>query len=130
MHKTYILLFAALVLLLTAGCTDEAKIDKVKATVIPNCKGQTMQDLASGLLETPAWGLEKNPDGKKSVTLNGTIVGDKLPAWVKEQKLMNITFRFPLDPKTGEFNPKTLDGFPSLTTPEGVFQAYKAFVCE
>ncbi len=121
---------AALLLLFVAGCTDEAKIDRVKKTLVPDCKGKTMQDLALGLLEGPVWGLEKNPDGRKSATLRGTIAGDKLPAWVKEQKMMDITFRFPLDPKTDAFDPKSLGGFPSLTQPEGIFQAYTVFACE
>jgi len=115
--------------LFTAGC-DQFKIDRVKQTVVPDCKGKTMQDLASGLLQDPAWDLEKTPDGKKSVTLKGTLVGDKLPGWVKEQNMMEITFRFPLDPKSETFDPKTLGGFPSLTAPEGVFQTYKLLVCE
>jgi|GEM_PF-5529607 len=128
-HKLFLPLLAAC-LLFTAGCGDQSKIDQVKQTVLPDCKGKTMQDLASGLLQDPVWGLEKAPDGKKSVTLKGTLAGDKLPGWVKEQKLMDITFRFPLDPKSETFDPGTLDGFPSLTAPEGIFQAYKMLVCE
>lgn len=130
MYTPRFLLFALCFLLLAAGCSDEAKISKVQQTVIPDCRGKTMQDLAAGLLEAPVWGLEKTSDGKKVVTLKGTIAGDKLPAWVKEQKLMDITFRFPLDSKTEEFNPESLGGFPSLTAPEGIFQAYKVLVCE
>lgn len=130
MRNTCILLFTAFALLFTAGCTDEAKIEAVQKTVIPDCKGKTMQDLASGLLETPVWGIEKSSDGKQNITLSGAVAGGALPDWVKEQKLMNITFRFPLDPKTDEFNPESLGGFPSLTTPEGIFQAYTVFICE
>lgn len=130
MYKTLITLFTVSLLLFSAGCTDESKINKTRQTVIPNCGGKTMQDLATGLLENPIWGIEETPGGNKNVTLKGTLVGDILPGWVKEQKLMDITFRFALDPKTGEFDPNTLGGFPSLTSPEGVFQAYKVLVCE
>ena len=128
MNKRLIILFA--LCCLSAGCTDEAKIDKVKETVIPSCGGKTMQGLTSELLETPMWALVEKPDGEKAVTVKGTLVGDKLPAWVKDQKLMDITFTFPLDPKTDAYDPKALDGFPSLTEPEGILQAYKALVCE
>lgn len=129
MKRALLLLFCLAALALTAGCGEESKINGVKTTVIPNCGGKTMQDLASGLLQNPVWAYEKSAEGKASVTLKGTIIGDKLPDWVKEQKLMDITFRFALDPKTGAFNPADLDGFPSLTAPEGVFQAYKTLVC-
>lgn len=131
MNKHIILLLLIIaVIMLTAGCNDEAKITKVQQTVIPNCQGKTMQDLASGLLETPVWSLVKDTNGAKRVTLSGTIIGDKLPAWMKDQKLMDITFSFALDPKTETFDPASLDGFPSLSSPEGVFQAYKIIVCQ
>lgn len=127
--KRILFLMALGLLLCSAGCTDESKINGVKKTVVQNCGGKTMQDLASGLLQNPVWGIEKGKDGKEAVTLKGTVAGDKLPDWVKEQKLMDATFRFPLDPKTDAFDPAGLEGFPSLTAPEGVFQAYKALVC-
>ena len=112
-----------------AGCaTDEAKIDDVKKVVLPGCKGKTLLGLTSELLQNPQWGLVK-ADGREAVTVKGTLAGDKLPAWIKEQKLMDITFRFPLDPKSGAYDPSALDGFPSLTSPEGVLQAYKALAC-
>lgn len=123
------LLVLSFSLLLAAGCTDQSKIDKVKKAVVPNCSGKTMDDLGSSLLQDPVWGLEKDAAGTPVVTLQGTVAGDKLPMWVKEQNLLNVTFRFPLDAKTGEFDPTTLDGFPSMTTPEGIFQTYKLFVC-
>lgn len=118
-----------LCVLALCACTEQAKIDEVKQTAVPNCKGKTMQDLASGLLQNPTWGYRKEADGKKYVTVNGTIAGESLPGWVKEQKLMDITFSFPLDPKTGKYNPAALDGFPSLNTPEGVLQTYKLLTC-
>lgn len=130
MKKIAVLFLCLFFLLPATGCaSDEAKIEGVKKTVVPNCGGKTMQDLATGLLQNPLWGLEKASDGKETVTLKGTIVGDKLPDWVKQQKLMDITFRFGLDPKTDAFDPSALDGFPSFTAPEGVFQAYKVLVC-
>lgn len=116
-------------LLFVAGCTDEAKIESVQKTVIPRCKGKTVQDLIAELLEAPAWGIVSASNGQQSVTVKGTLAGDKLPAWVKEQKLMDITFQFPLDPKTDSYDPSALDGFPSLAAPEGVLQAYKTLVC-
>ena len=126
------LLFAACILLglfVLTGCGEESKIDGVKKTVINNCQGKTMDDLAAGLLQNPVWGYEKHEGGKQFVTVNGTIAGDKLPGWIKEQKRMDITFRFALDPKTDKYNPADLEGFPSLSTPEGVLQAYKTLVC-
>ncbi len=128
MKKIIFILAALLPLTFSLGCTEQSKIDAVKKTQIPNCKGKTMQDLAAGLLQNPKWGYEEK-GGKKFVTVNGTLAGDALPAWVREQKLMDINFRFALDPKTEAFNPSDLDGFPSLTTPEGVFQAYKTLTC-
>lgn len=116
-------------LLAAAGCGEQGKIDGVKKTVVPNCKGKTMENLASGLLQNPAWGYQETKDGKKFVTVNGTIAGDSLPGWVKSQKILDTTFRFSLDPKTDKFDPATLEGMPSLTSPEGIFQAYKALTC-
>ena len=116
-------------LFVLAGCGEESKIEGVKKTVVANCQGKTMEDLTTGLLQNPIWGFEKQADGKQFVTVNGTIAGDRLPGWVKEQKLMDITFRFALDPKTDKYNPADLDGFPSLSTPEGVLQAYKTLTC-
>jgi hypothetical protein len=113
-----------------AGCAkDEAKIDNVKKTVLPGCGGKTLLALTSELLQNPQWGMAKAPDGRETVTVKGTLAGDKLPAWVKEQKLMDITFSFPLDPKSGAYDPSALDGFPSLTSPEGILQAYKVLAC-
>lgn len=127
------ILLPALLLALCLGlaaCTEQSKIDNVKQTVIPNCNATTVEGLVTGMLQNPVWAFEKSADGKQAVTVKGTIAGDSLPAWVKEQKLMDITFRFELDPKTDKYDPARLDGFPSLTTPEGVLQAYKVFVCK
>ena len=125
-----LLVTLAICTVMTAGCTDEAKITKVKETVIPDCNGRTLQDLTAGILEAPVWGLEKTTDGNTFVTVNGTLVGDKLPQWVKDQKMLDIRFRFPLDPKTDAWDPAALNGFPSLTEPEGVLQAYKTITCQ
>lgn len=122
-------LLALLSLLLFSGCSEQAKIERVQKTALPDCKGMTMQTLTADILQDPLWGLEKTSDGKEVVTVRGTLAGEKLPAWVKEQKLMDITFRFPLDPKTGAYDPSALGGFPSLNAPEGILQAYKALVC-
>lgn len=119
-------------LLLLAGCGEEAKIKSVQSTVIPNCGGKTMQDLTASLLEKPVWAYVKENDGKRFVTVNGTIAGDKLPGWVRDQKIMDVSLRFGLDPKTDKYNPAELDGFPSLTSlssPEGILQAYKTLIC-
>ena len=130
MGKKLLTVFVFCVALLTlAACGEQGKIDGVKKTVIPNCQGKTMETLAAGLLQNPVWGYEETTDGKKFVTVNGTVAGDSLPGWVKSQKIMDTTFRFALDPKTDKFDPKTLDGLPSLTSPEGIFQAYKALTC-
>jgi hypothetical protein len=124
------LAFPLIALCCLSGCaTDDAKIDSVKKTVLPRCKGKTLLDLTSDLLQNPQWGMVKASDGRQSVTVKGTLVGDKMPAWVKEQKLMEITFSFPLDPKTDSYDPSALDGFPSMTAPEGVLQAYKILAC-
>lgn len=129
MNKLSFIAIALFSLLLLAACGEESKIRNVQTTVVPNCGGKTMQDLTSTLLQKPVWGFEKQKDGKEFVTVNGTIAGDQLPAWVREQKLMDVTFRFGLDPKTDKYNPADLDGFPSLSTPEGILQAYKAIIC-
>ena len=112
-----------------AGCTDEAKIERVQKTVIPDCKGKTIRDLTSEMLQNPEWGIVTTVNGRQSVTVRGILAGDKMPAWVRQQKLMQITFSFPLDPKTDSFDPSSLDGFPSLTEPEGVLQAYRILSC-
>lgn len=125
-----VLFLLLLCLLLTAGCTEESKIQSVKETVIPECGGKNIQDLTGSLLQGPVWAFTKSNDGKETVTVKGTIAGESLPAWVKDQKLMDITFSFPLDPKSGKYDPALLEGFPSLSTPEGVLQAYKVFVCK
>ena len=122
-------LAVCVLLLAVSGCGEQGKIDAVKKTVIPNCKGKTMENLAAGLLQNPVWGYEEAGGGKKFVTVNGTVAGESLPGWVKSQKIMDTTFRFALDPKTDKFDPSTLDGLPSLTSPEGIFQAYKALTC-
>ena len=122
-------LAVCVLLLAVSGCGEQGKIDAVKKTVIPNCKGKTMENLAAGVLQNPVWGYEETSGGKKFVTVNGTVAGDSLPGWVKSQKIMDTTFRFALDPKTDKFDPSTLDGLPSLTSPEGIFQAYKALTC-
>ncbi|MDR1489339.1 MAG: hypothetical protein LBS65_02460 [Desulfovibrio sp.] len=129
MKTRNLLLFVYLPLLLLAGCSEEAKIDSVKKTAVNNCKGKTMQDLASGLLQNPVWGFKKAADGREFVTLGGTVAGDKVPAWIKDKKVLDISFSFALDAKSGKFDPGSLDGFPSLTSPEGIFQGYKAIVC-
>lgn len=130
MKKHILTSLALCLLLLVGGCGEQSKIDGVKKTVIPNCQGKTMEELTSGLLQNPTWGFEKANDGKQFVTVNGTIAGDKLPGWVKEQKLMDITFRFALDPKTDKYDPAALEGFPSFTSPEGILQAYKTIMCK
>lgn len=122
-------LAACALLLAVSGCGEQGKIDAVKRTVIPDCKGKTMENLAAGLLQNPVWGYEETSAGKKFVTVNGTVAGDSLPGWIKSQKIMDTTFRFALDPKTDKFDPSTLDGLPSLTSPEGIFQAYKVLAC-
>ena len=122
-------LAVCVLLLAVSGCGEQGKIDAVKKTVIPNCKGKTMENLAAGVLQNPVWGYEETSGGKKFVTVNGTVAGESLPGWVKSQKIMDTTFRFALDPKTDKFDPSTLDGLPSLTSPEGIFQAYKALTC-
>lgn len=122
-------LAVGVLLLAVSGCGEQGKIDAVKQTVIPDCNGKTMQDLAAGLLQNPVWGYEETTGGKKFVTVNGTLAGDSLPEWVKSQKILKTTFRFGLDPKTDKFDPKSLDGMPFLTSPEGIFQAYKALTC-
>ena len=129
MNKHFGLYFLLLAMLTLSGCGEESKIKGVQSTELPDCKGKTMQDLASSLLENPVWGFEKQPDGSQFVTVNGTIAGDKVPAWVREQKLLDVSFRFALDPKTDKFNPADLDGFPSLSTTQGIIQAYKAVIC-
>jgi hypothetical protein len=129
-RTTTILITAALLALFAAGCGEQGKIDSVKNTVIGNCSGKTVQALVSGLLQNPVWSFKKEQDGKEFVLVSGTLAGDTLPAWVKEQKMLDITFRFALDPKTDKFDPAFLDAFPSLTSPEGVLQAYKALICK
>jgi len=130
MNKIALACLCLFFLLAGMGCaSDESKIEGVKKTVVPDCGGTTMQELAGGLLQNPQWGIEKASDGKEAVTLKGTVIGDKLPDWVKQQKLMDITFRFGLDPKTGKYDPAALEGFPSLSAPEGVLQAYKVLIC-
>ncbi|MDL2279161.1 hypothetical protein LJC15_00660 [Desulfovibrio sp. OttesenSCG-928-G11] len=121
------LLFAALGL---SACGEESKINGVKQAALNNCQGKTMQDLVGGLLQNPVWSFEKGADGKEVVSVRGVVAGDSLPDWVREQKLMDITFRFPLDPKSGSYDPAALDGFPSISSPEGVLQAYKVFACQ
>ncbi|MDR0826754.1 MAG: hypothetical protein LBN33_02595 [Desulfovibrio sp.] len=115
-------------LLLTA-CGEEGKIENLKKTAVNNCSGKTMQDLAAGLLKNPVWALKKEADGKEIVTLSGTMDVEMLPAWVKDQKMLDITFNFALDPKTHKFDPASLDGFPSPSR-EGIFQGYKVFICK
>ena len=128
-NKLLTAILLCVLFLLVSGCGEQGKIDGVKKTVIPNCKGKTMDDLAAGLLQNPVWGFEKTGDGKKFVTVNGTVAGDSLPDWIRSQKVMDMTFRFSLDPKTDAFDPATLDGLPLLTRPEGIFQAYKSLTC-
>jgi hypothetical protein len=127
--KLRIAMLAGCAALMLAACGEQSKIDAVKKTVIPNCEGKTMEALAAGLLQNPVWGYEKAANGRKFVTVNGTVAGDSLPAWVKSQKILDATFRFALDPATDAFDPKSLDGLPSLTAPEGIFQVYKAMTC-
>jgi hypothetical protein len=130
MEKKLLTAILLCVLLLpVSGCGEQGKIDAVKKTVIPNCKGKTMGDLAAGVLQNPVWGYEKTGNGKQFVTVSGTVVGDSLPAWIRSQKIMDTTFRFALDPKTDEFDPATLDGLPALVRPEGIFQAYMSLTC-
>ena len=121
MNKLFILLVTVFVALTVAGCGDETKIKQVKETVIPGCAGKTTQELVGGLLQNPVWGVEVREDGKKFVTVNGTMLGEKLPLWVKEQKFMDSTFRFPLDPKNETFDPSSLDG---------ILNTYRLVVCE
>ncbi|MDR2669897.1 MAG: hypothetical protein LBC14_08105 [Desulfovibrio sp.] len=130
MRTTATFITAVVLLLFAAGCGEQGKIDSVKNTVAGNCSGKTVQGLVSGLLQNPVWSFKKEQDGKEFVLVSGTLAGDTLPAWVKEQKMLDITFRFALDPKTDKFDPAFLDAFPSLTSPEGVLQAYKALVCK
>ena len=130
MRYLIMLLCCALPLLFAAGCaTDESKIDGVKKTVIPDCKGKTMNDLVNGLLQEPSWGIDKAQDGKESVTVRGTLYGDKLPDWVRQQKIVNLTFTFPLDAKTHAYDTSRLDGFPSFA-PEGLLQVQRIMICE
>ncbi|MDR1947469.1 MAG: hypothetical protein LBQ51_09950 [Desulfovibrio sp.] len=129
MNKATTMLLSAILSLSAAGCGEQSKIDSVKKTVVADCSGKTMQDLAAGLLQNPVWTFKKEQDGKEFVLVAGTLAGDTLPAWVKEQKILDITFRFALDPKTDKFDPAFLDSFPSLTAPEGIFQAYKVLIC-
>lgn len=124
-----ILALAALLLpLLLCACGEESKIKAVQETPLNNCKGKKVQDLVTGLLQNPVWTFEKGSG--EAVAVRGVIAGDSLPDWVREQKLMDITFRFPLNPENGKYDPAALDGFPSLGSPEGVLQAYKVFVCK
>ena len=116
-------------LLLLASCGEEAKIKSVQATQLKDCKGKTVQDMTSALLQKPVWGFEKAKDGKGFVTVNGTLAGDTLPDWITQQKIMDIKFRFALDPKTEKFNPDSLEGIPSISAPEGILQAYKVLFC-
>lgn len=134
MRKVLFSLCMLSALLCLSGCEDpvkkdQASIDKVKQTVIPDCDGRTLDDLVDGLLQNPVWTLEKKDDKVDAVLLSGTLMGDALPQWMKDQKLMDITFRLPVDPN-GMYDPKALSGFPSLTTPEGVLQAYRIVRCE
>lgn len=134
MRRCVTTIIVSAMFLFLLGCEDQAKkdqtaLDKVKQTVIPNCDGRTMNDLAAGLLQNPVWGLEKKNEVAMAATLSGTIMGDALPEWMKEQKMMDITFRLPFD-ATGSFDPKSLEGFPSLTSPEGVLQAYRLVICQ
>lgn len=130
MKKSIILCALLLAALGLCACGEEAKINSVKQTALSDCKGKTMQDLVGGLLQNPVWSFEKSADGKEVVSVRGVIAGDSLPDWVREQKLMDITFRFPLNPQSGKYDPAALDGFPSLSSPEGVLQAYKVFACQ
>ncbi|MDR2800377.1 MAG: hypothetical protein LBB52_03810 [Desulfovibrio sp.] len=66
MKTRNLLLFVCLGSLLLTGCGEEAKIDSVKKTVVNNCKGKTMQDLASGLLQNPVWGFKRKRTGENS----------------------------------------------------------------
>jgi hypothetical protein len=127
--KMLVGILACALALAVCGCGEQAKIDAVKKTVVPDCHGKTMEALAADLLQNPVWGYEESSNGKKFVMVNGTIAGDSLPAWVKSQKIMDATFRFTLDPQTGKFDPSTLNGLPSLTSPEGIFQMYKSLSC-
>ena len=132
MKRISFIILSLSALLILSACGEEAKIKSVQSTVIPNCNGKTMQDLTASLLEKPIWAYTKQNDGKQFVTVNGTIAGDKLPDWVRDKKLMDVSFRFALDAKTDKYNPAELDGFPSLTSlssPEGILQAYKTLIC-
>ena len=129
MKRLSLALAAFAALLLLASCGEEAKIKSVQATQLKDCKGKTVQDMTSSLLQKPVWGFEKAKDGKGFVTVNGTLVGDKLPDWVTQQKIMDVSFRFALDPKTEKFNPNDLEGIPSISTQEGILQAYKVLFC-
>lgn len=129
MKSPSFLLIVLSFLFLLAGCGEEAKIKSVQSAPLSNCGGKTVQDLTSALLEKPVWAYVKQSDGRQFVTVNGTIAGDKLPDWVRDKKLMDVSFRFALDSKSDKFNPADLDGFPSLTGPEGILQAYKTLIC-
>lgn len=139
MNKTLLCLLACACVFFAAGCEsqekkDQAMLTKIQQTVIPDCGSKTFGDLASGLLESPVWTLQKSdPKTPTHVEVQGTLAGDKLPemvkTWVKEQKLMDITFKFALNPATGAFDPAVLDGFPDPTHPEFLFQTYKKLSC-
>lgn len=130
MRYLILLLYCALSLFFAAGCaTDDSKIDGVKKTVIPDCKGKVVEDLVNSLLQNPSWGIDKAQDGKESVTVRGTLYGDKLPDWVRQQKIVNPAFAFPLDAKTHKYDPARLDGFPSFA-PEGLLQVQRIMICE
>lgn len=130
MRYLIMLICCVLPLIVAAGCaTDESKIDGVKKTVIPDCKGKTMNDLVTGLLQEPSWGIDKAQGGGESVTVRGTLYGDKLPDWVRQQKIVNLTFTFPLDAKTYKYDASRLDGFPSFA-PEGLLQVQRIMICE
>ncbi|MDL2316901.1 hypothetical protein LJC59_07475 [Desulfovibrio sp. OttesenSCG-928-A18] len=122
-------IMACLFLLFATGCSDEQKIDSVKKTTLNKCGGKTVEGLVSGILQSPQWSISTDKYGVTVVSVKGTLIGEQLPAWVREQKIMDITFRFKLERESGKFNPGELDGFPSLTEPEGVLQAYKALAC-
>ena len=129
MKKLSLALVLGALLLTLSGCGEQGKIDAVKKTIIPNCSGKTMERLVSDVLEKPVWGYEEAAGGAKYVTVNGTLAGDKLPDWFKSNKVMDTQFRFSLDPKSSAYDPANLDGMPSLTSPEGILQAYKALTC-
>lgn len=130
MNRLFPIFPAILALFMLTACGDESKIKNVQQSVLNKCNGKTVQALSEEVLQNPVWGIEKKQNAPTAVTVKGTLAGDKLPAWVKEQQLMDVTFRFMLDAKTDKFNPADLDGFPSLSTPEGILQTYKALVCK